>query len=34
MKSKKTGKLNGLGHFKEKQKVMNQKGILNRDNTL
>lgn len=24
-----TGKLNGLGHFKEKQKVMNQKGMLN-----
>lgn len=29
-----TGKLNGLGHFKEKQKVMNQKGILNRDKLL
>lgn len=29
-----TGKLNGCGHFKEKQKVMNQKGILNRDKLL
>lgn len=26
-----TGKLNGFRHFKEKQKVMNQKGILNRE---